>query len=433
MTLDLSEDARRQSQGHAPDPADYYSCVHCGMCLEHCPTYLNTGVETASPRGRIHLITALNEGRIPLSQTYADTVEQCLVCRACEAACPSGVPFGRLMESARMQLREQRELGPARRGLEWLVFHQLIGRPNRLRAVGRMLRAYQRSGLQELVQRSGVLQRIAPRLASLDRMLPALPRKFFYPDADFFPAPGPARTRVALFTGCVMPIMYPAVHAATIRVLNRNGCDVYVPKEQVCCGALGVHSGERSSSSGMAEVNRDAFLNLPIDAIVVNAAGCGSTLKEYGDLVEGGGALAAKVRDIHELLVELPFRRSEGIVNRTVTLQESCHLSHAQRITAQPRAILSSIPGLRFVEMDHPDRCCGSAGSYSVTQPEMSAALLGQRLAEFQRTGADTIATANPGCLLQLEAGIRHLGLRVEVKHIVELLDESYANEPRWR
>ena len=419
-------------RGISPEPADYFSCVHCGLCLEHCPTYLQTGLEMSSPRGRIHLIMALNEGRIEPSATYAESIEQCLVCRACEAACPSGVPFGRLMESARAQLHEQRSPGRARRVLEWLVFSQLIGHPHRLLNLGGLLRVYQRSGLQGLIQRSGVRRALAPRLAELDQMLPTLPKKFFHPSRDFFPAPGKAQARVALFTGCVMPLLYPAVHWATIRVLNRNGCDVYVPGEQVCCGALNVHSGERERASEMAVTNVGAFANLPIHAVIVNAAGCGSTLKEYGDILPSGDRLATKVRDIHEFLIELGLRQPRGTVNRTVTLQESCHLAHAQRITGPPRQILDAIPGLSVVHMAHPDRCCGSAGSYSVTHTEMSMDLLDQRMEEARASGANTIATANPGCLLQLATGIKRHGLSMDVKHIIELLDESYAAESRW-
>ncbi|HEX3247055.1 MAG TPA: (Fe-S)-binding protein [Chloroflexota bacterium] len=418
--------------GSAPDPADYFSCVHCGLCLEHCPTYLQTGLEISSPRGRIHLITALNEGRIEPSEVYAESIEQCLVCRACEAACPSGVAFGRIMESARAQLREREPTRGGRRILEWLVFDQLIGYPDRLLRLGKLLRAYQRSGLSDLLQRSGVLQAVAPRLAALDHMLPDLPKRFFHPRRDFFPAPGKARARVALFTGCVMPLLYPNVHWATIRVLNRNGCDVYVPHEQVCCGALNVHSGEREAASRMAASNIHAFEYLPIDALVVNAAGCGSTLKEYGELIRSGDRLAEKVRDIHEFLMELGLRAPRGRLHRTVTLQESCHLIHAQRVSRQPRAILEAIPGLSLVDMPHPDRCCGSAGSYSVTHTEMSMRLLDERMAEAQATGADTIATANPGCLLQLTTGVRRHALQMEVKHVIELLDESYGRESRW-
>jgi glycolate oxidase iron-sulfur subunit len=419
-------------RAHVPDPADYFACVHCGLCLEHCPTYLQTGLEMYSPRGRIHLITAVSEARIEPSEAYTEAMEQCLVCRACEAACPSGVPFGRLMESARAQLNETRERSAGRRLVEWLVFKQLIGHPGRLFAAGELLRAYQRSGLRKLVQQSGILQTLAPRLAELDQMLPKLPRRFFHPRRDFFPAPGKSRARVALFSGCVMPILYPSVHWATIRVLNRNGCDVYVPSEQVCCGALNVHSGERDEARQMADANIGALGHLPVDAIIVNAAGCGSTLKEYGELHPRGERLARKVRDVHEFLVELGLRPPRGEVRRRVTLQESCHLVHAQRVSGQPRAILESIPGLTLVDMAHPDRCCGSAGSYSVTQPEMSTRLLDERMAEARATEADTIATANPGCLIQLAAGVKRYGLELDVKHIVELLDESYAAEPRW-
>jgi glycolate oxidase iron-sulfur subunit len=385
-----------------------------------------------SPRGRIHLITAVNESRIDASDTYSDAIEQCLVCRACEAACPSGVPFGRLMESARAQLSEHRDRTGWRRALEWLVFRQLIGHPGRLFALGSLLRAYQRSGLSGFLQRSGALQVVAPRLSELEQLLPVLPKKFFHPKSDFYPATGKARARVALFTGCVMPLLYPSVHWATIRVLNRNGCDVYVPSEQVCCGALNVHSGERDAAQQMADTNLQTFGHLPIDALIVNAAGCGSTLKDLGEIHPDGSRLAQKVKDIHEFLMDLGLRQPHGELRRRVTLQESCHLVHAQRISASPRQILGSIPGLELVDMAHPDRCCGSAGSYSVTHPDMSAELLEQRMTEARETGADTLATANPGCMLQLQAGVKRHGLNLDVRHIIELLDESYSTESRW-
>jgi glycolate oxidase iron-sulfur subunit len=427
----------REAAIDTPAAEDISQCVHCGLCLQHCPTYLQTGQETESPRGRIHLIGALNEGRIEASGSYAQHLNLCLVCRACESACPSGVPFGRIMETARTQLAARRP--PTWRGrlLRWAVFEQLLPRPGRLRQLAGLLRAYQRSGLQRLVRASGLLRLIPGRLDQAEAQLPRLPSRFFTPPVDVLPAEGERRCRVGFFSGCVMPLLYPETHAATIRVLRRNGCEVVVPRGQVCCGALNVHSGERASARGLARQNLRAFLDAGLDAIVVNAAGCGSTLKEYGELLGHEPAdqaraerFADQVRDVNEFLAGLDLVPPSGVVPRVVTLQESCHLAHAQRIRAAPRELLGRIPGLRLVELAHPDLCCGSAGVYSLTQPEMSERILESRMAEIEQTAADTVVTANPGCMLQLERGVRGKRLRVDVRHVVELLDESYRAGP---
>lgn len=418
----------------APAADDLAKCVHCGLCLQHCPTYLLTGQETESPRGRIHLIDALNSGRITATPAYAQHLELCLVCRACEAACPSGVPFGRIMERARAQLVARRP-GPWRvRLLRWLVFEQLLPHPERLRRVAKLLRAYQRSGLQRLVRASGLLRRLPGRLDQVEAQLPPLPTRFFRPRVEVFPPRGQRRQRVGLFIGCVMPYLYSEVHAATLRVLLRNGYEVVVPRAQTCCGALNVHAGERRVARELARQNIRAFLDAGVEAVVVNAAGCGAMLKEYHELLEGDAAdreLAARfsslVRDINELLAGTELLPPTRPVHRRVTLQDSCHLVHAQRVTAAPRQLLARIPGLTLVEMAHPDLCCGSAGIYSLTRPEMSAAILSARMAEIEATGADTIVTANPGCQLQLERGVRERGLRAEVRHVVQLLDEAYG------
>jgi len=413
---------------------DLSKCVHCGLCLQHCPTYLETAQETESPRGRIHLIGALNEGRIEASEAYAEHINLCLVCRACENVCPSGVPFGRIMEAARAQLAERRPGSWRTRLPRWAVFEQLLPRPERLRLLALLLRHYQRSGLQRLVRASGLLRALPGGLEQVEGQLPRLPDRFFQPDVEVFPASGVRCHRVGLLIGCVMPYLYPQVHAATLRVLRRNGCEVVVPRGQGCCGALNVHSGERHVAREMARRNARAFLEADVETVVVNAAGCGSTLKEYFELLSPSPAdreLAARfsplVKDVQEFLASIELEPPGHEVRRRVTLQESCHLLHAQRISAAPRQLLGRIPGLELVDMTHPDLCCGSAGVYNITQPEMSASLLESKMADIRSTTADTIATANPGCLLQLERGARLNGLRAEVKHIVELLDEAYG------
>jgi Fe-S oxidoreductase len=406
-----------------PDPADLAQCVHCGLCLQNCPTYLVTGFEAESPRGRIHLIQALNEGRVEATDSYRQHLELCLVCRNCESVCPSGVHFGRIMEAGRAQLYARARLPWSERLFRRLAFREILPHPSRLRVLFGALLVYQRTGLRRLVRA------ILPRsLRELEALLPDLPRPF-RPRWDVYPAEGERRYRVGLFTGCVMPLVYGPVHVATVRVLRRNGCEVHVPREQVCCGALNVHGGERDVTRALAQRNARAFLGRGLDAIVVNSAGCGSTMKDYGEIVGGGDGeeFARLTRDVTEFLASIELVPPVRAVQRTVTLQESCHLVHAQRIRAAPRQLLSRLPGLELREMDHPDLCCGSAGLYMLTQRAMATRLLDDKMRDVARTGASTIVTANPGCMMQLQSGLVRAGARGEVKHVVELLDESYA------
>jgi glycolate oxidase iron-sulfur subunit len=409
-----------------PQPADLSQCVHCGLCLQNCPTYLQTGYEAESPRGRIHLIQALNEGRVEPTADYRQHIELCLVCRNCETACPSGVPFGRIMESARAQLYQRTRLSLGERIFRRVAFTEVLPHPVRLRAMFAALLVYQRSGLRRLVRASGLLP--AP-LAQAESLLPDLPAPF-RPRWEVYPAEGPVRYRVGLFTGCVMPLVYGPVHLATVRVLRRNGCEVHIPPRQVCCGALNVHGGEQEIARDLARQNVRAFASRGLDAIVVNSAGCGATMKEYAGLLDGPEAaeFEHRTRDVTEFLASIelvPFRRE---VRRQVTLQESCHLVHAQRIKAAPRQLLAAIPGLELRDVAHPDLCCGSAGLYMLTEPDMSTQILDDKMAEIASTRATTVITANPGCMMQLQRGLRRAGLQGEVKHIVELIDEAYAD-----
>ena len=413
----------------APSPADLSQCVHCGLCLPNCPTYLQTGYEAESPRGRIHLIAALNDGRVAANDAYRQHLELCLVCRNCESVCPSGVHFGRIMEAGRAQLYERASLSMGERLFRRLAFKELLPHPMRLRALFASLLIYQRSGLQRLVRASKLLP---PALADAESLLPGLPAPFS-PRWDVYPAEGRIRYRVGMFTGCVMPLVYGPVHAATLRVLRHNGCEVHIPRQQVCCGALNVHGGEREVTRDLARKNLRAFLGRGLDAIVVNSAGCGAIMKEYGELLESSEAteFARLTRDVTEFLaaIELePFRRR---VRRTVTLQESCHLVHAQRIKNAPRALLAAIPGVELRDMAHPDLCCGSAGLYMLTEREMSTRILDDKMGEIAATGVQTIATANPGCMMQLQRGVRRAGLAADVKHVVELVDEGYGGADR--
>jgi Fe-S oxidoreductase len=417
-----------------PRAEDISRCVHCGFCLNFCPTYLALGLETESPRGRIHLIDALRGGRVPPRRVVLDHLDLCLQCRACETACPSGVSYGRIMEGARAQVVTA-GWSPLSWRLRSIILRWTFPHPRRLRLLARLLRFYQRGGLQGLVRRIRLLRLLPFHLYDLEQLLPPVAGRFFAPvNAGGNPDAGDGAHRVALLTGCVMPFFYPQTHEATVRVLERHGYQVVIPEEQVCCGALFVHGGDRQTARRLARRNIDVFLAAGVEAVITNAAGCGSTLKEYGDLLaddpeytEKAARFSSLVKDITEFLVELPFEAGLGRLERRVTYQDSCHLAHAQRITAAPRQLLGAIPGLELVEMENADRCCGSAGIYNVTHREMSSRLLADKMRAVAATGASVVATANPGCMLQLEAGLRLHGLKGTVAHVVEVVDEAYA------
>jgi glycolate oxidase iron-sulfur subunit len=394
--------------------------------LQNCPTYLQTGYEAESPRGRIHLIQALEAGRLEASAAYREHLELCLVCRNCESVCPSGVHFGRIMEAGRAQLYSRASLTLRERAFRRLAFHELLPHPRRLRVLFAALLLYQRTGLQRLLRATGLLP--AP-LAQADSLLPRLPKPFIS-RAEVYPAERPLRFRVGLFTGCVMPLVYGQVHAATLRVLRHNGCEVHVPKAQVCCGALNVHGGERTVAADLARQNLRAFLGRGLDAIVVNSAGCGATMKEYADLLGTDDpdvlAFTSLVRDVTEFLASIELTPFRSAVARRVTLQESCHLVHAQRVKAAPRKLLARVPGVELRDMPHADLCCGSAGLYMLTEREMSTRILDDKMAEIAAIGAQTIVTANPGCMMQLERGVARAGIHAEVRHVIELIDDAY-------
>ena len=444
-TLDAPKDAlSRFVTSEAPDSGELGLCVHCGFCLNACPTYLELGVETESPRGRLYLMRALDEGRIDLTPRVQKHFDRCLQCRACETACPSNVPFGRLMERTRADIFEQNKGKPQQRLLWRTVMRGVFPHPERLRAVGLGMRLFQTSGLQSAVRSSRILERFAPTLADIDALAPDFTKPFFQPkDAKQYKPVGEARAHVAFLTGCVMPLTFGETHHATLRVLARNNIDVVAPEDQVCCGALHAHSGDAQEARRLARTNIDRFLRLDPEAILVNSAGCGSHMKEYSHLLRNDDAYRAKaerfeslVKDIHEYLVDVGFDAPTGIVGKSVTYQDSCHLVHAQKVTDAPREILRQIPGLDLREMAHPDRCCGSAGIYSVVQQDLSHQMLEDKMEEINATGADVVCTANPGCMVQLDAGLRlhsapngdtTVPRATKSLHAIQLLDQSYA------
>lgn len=419
-----------------PRDEDLYSCVHCGLCLSSCPTYMELDLETESPRGRIALMKAVGEGRLGINSRVVSHWELCLQCRACEAACPSGVPFGRLMESTRAQVLQHRKESWRLRLTKALFLRGALPYPSRLKLGASLLRIYQRWGFRALLQKSRVLKLLPGQLAELEAGLPSVPGRFFGPRREIFRAESRTGMVVGLLSGCVMPLFQGPAMEATVRVLNRNGCDVVVPPDQGCCGALNLHSGDAEMARRMARKNIDIFLTAGVERIVVASAGCGSTMKEYGELLrddsrylENAERFGRMTVDVTEFLLELPFDPPKGEVPARVTYQDACHLAHAQRITHAPRAILDSIPGLDFVEMESASTCCGAAGTYSLTQPEMSRRLRDNKVKSIVATEVDRVATANPGCTIQLEAGLRGVGVGVQVSHVIELLDESYRRE----
>lgn len=388
-------------------------CIHCGLCLGSCPTYRETGDENDSPRGRIYLMWQLQQGRLPLQAQTVQPLDRCLGCRACEAVCPSGVAYGGLLEHTRAHI----ERTYRRHGWQWVLRRGLIDRvlayPTRLRVALWPV---------QVVRQLGAWEWLPAAWRTPAELLPAHADDTPLPTAS--PAVGVRRGRVGLLVGCVMSVLFRATHRATIRLLNRAGYDVVIPAGQVCCGALHAHNGNLETARAMARQNVETFAQAQVDWVVVNAAGCGAMMKEYGLMLgdESARALAQRVRDLVELLDpgSLP-----AVAERRVTYHEACHLAHAQRIRQQPRALLRAVAGRAFVELPESDLCCGSAGSYNLTEPEMAGRLQRRKVENIVRTGAQVVVTTNPGCQLQLEAGLRRAGAgHIRVQHIADYLDE---------
>jgi glycolate oxidase iron-sulfur subunit len=410
---------------------DYARCIHCGLCLSHCRTYRLWGLEADSPRGRVRQMLLIDQGSLELGASFVRHIDQCLDCRACESVCPSGVEYGKLVEVARAQIEQNYRRPVFARWIRGAVFRHLLPHPRRIAAVGSLLRFYQRSGLQALARRSRVLHLLG--LAERERLLPKMDNAFFFSRlGQTFPAQGQRRARVALFAGCVAQVSFSALNEATIRVLTANGCEVVVPEGQLCCGALAAHAGVRGVARELARRNLEVFLHGEFDAVVTNAAGCGSTLKEYEQLFPPGDpaheqarAFRRRMRDVTEFLAELGMVAPLKTLPLRVTYQDSCHLVHGQKIREAPRKLIRAVPSVELAEMPLADHCCGSAGIYNVTQPEASMALLAEKMNHARSTGAQVILTANPGCILQLRAGAAIHGTGQEVLHIVELLDRA--------
>ncbi len=408
-------------------------CVHCGLCLDYCPTYRVIGHEADSPRGRIYQIRQVYEGRVdPSDEDFRTHIFACLDCRACQTACPSGVQYGAIIEAARSIASP---VNASERVVGRTILGTVFTRPRLLDAFGLGLRLYQKSGLQTALRRTGALRVLPQRLREMEAMLaPAQGGLQRFRAPQVTPARGTVRFRVGFIEGCIMPQLFGDTNAATVRVLAANGCVVYSPPRQGCCGALQMHTGDRSVARDLARRNIDAFGGLELDAIIINAAGCGSTLKEYGHLLADDPAyaaqaseFAARVKDISEFLAAIELVPPTTPVPLTVTYQDACHLLHGQGIRNQPRALLRAIPGLELVEMRDSDVCCGSAGIYNLTHPEVANKLLDQKMASIASTGATTVVAPNPGCTMQIAYGARRHDMNLQLTHVVDLLDRAYG------
>ena len=416
MTVESS--GGRQPAAFVP-PEKFLDCVHCGLCLQACPTYVELGTEMDSPRGRIYLMRALNDGALAMTPEVARHLDLCLGCRACETACPSGVHYGQLIEGARSFVEGAHRRGPfdrwGRRAIEWIFPY-----PTRLRALLAPLRLAQRLGLWPLIT----------RLIPMAAMIPSHGNAGALPETTA--AYGVERHRVGLLTGCVAQVMFGETNHATARVLARNGCTVIAPATQSCCGALSLHSGARAAALDSARRLIDAFGD-DLDAIIVNAAGCGALMREYGELLKGDAVYAeraqrfsAKVRDVSEWLAALPIEPPPAVAPVRMTYHDACHLAHGQQVREQPRALLRAVPGIELVELPESDLCCGSAGSYNLTEPAMAARLQARKVANIATTNAQCVVAGNPGCILQIQAGLRRRGDAAPVRHPIEVLDRAY-------
>jgi glycolate oxidase iron-sulfur subunit len=414
---------------HPPSTEIIDTCVHCGFCLPVCPTYVLWNEEMDSPRGRIYLIKMASEGAATINPQWVGHFDACLGCMACMTACPSGVDYGKLIEATRAQIERKHKRSAGEKLYRRFVFSTFT-RPDRLRLLRLPLLAYQKSGLQAVLRGTGVLKLLPRKLQTMEALLPKLPPNESIPAVT--PAHGTKRRRVGVLLGCVQREFMPQLNTATIRVLAAEGCEVVAPPEQPCCGALLVHAGEEEAAIALARRTIDAFERADVDTIVINAAGCGSNVKEYGHLLRddpeyAGRAknFAAKCKDVSELLAELEPRARRNPLPVRVAYHDACHLQHAQGVRLQPRSLLAQIPGLTLAEIPEAPVCCGSAGIYNLVQPD-AANELGDRKAQLiVPLNVDVVATGNPGCLLQLQSALARSGHKIPVVHTIQLLDAS--------
>jgi len=418
---------------HPPSNEIIEKCVHCGFCLPVCPTYVLWGQEMDSPRGRIYLMKLASEGATEMTANWVSHFDSCLGCMACMPACPSGVDYGKLIEATRAQIERNTERSPGEKRYRRFLFENFT-RPERLKRMRLPLLVYQKSGLQAIVRALGMLKLFPKRLQVMESLLPRLGQSEYV--AELTPAAGTKRLRVGLLLGCVQREFFPQVNAATARVLAAEGCEVFAPRTQPCCGALLVHAGEEAAALDLAKKTIDAFEGTNVDAIVSNAAGCGSNVKDYAYLLRDDPAYAdrarsfsAKCKDVSEILAGLEPRAARHALNLRVAFHDSCHLQHAQSVRSQPRALLSKIPELQLAEIPESAICCGSAGIYNLVQPDAANAIGDRKATLIAPLKADVVATGNPGCILQMQSALVRHGQKVPVLHTIQLMDASIRGE----
>lgn len=422
-----------------PDPSLINACVHCGFCLTTCPSYRVIGKENDSPRGRIYLMDAINQGEVPLTEAAVSHFESCLGCLACTTACPSGVKYDRLIDAVRSQVNRNHQRPLPTRLLRQLIF-SLFPYPDRIRLLLSPLALYQWLGIAKLVRRTGLLERWAPQLAAMESILPPVTPQCFQDNLpETVPAQGTKRYRVGMILGCVQRIFFSTVNEATARVLSANGCEVVIPKHQGCCSALPAHQGETDQAQALARQMIDSFADTDVDYIIINAAGCGHTLKDYGHILQNDPvyrdkavAFSNKVRDIQEFLAQVGLTaKLSALTDKPLKLvyQDACHLRHGQGITQPPRQLLRQIPGVTIAEPMDAELCCGSAGVYNMLQPDVANQLGQMKVTNLVNTGATLIASSNPGCALQIQKHLAQQGQTVPLMHPIELLDRAISGE----
>lgn len=424
---------------HDLDYSVLQQCMHCGLCLPTCPTYDESGRERSSPRGRIALMRAVADDRLPVSETFADEMAYCVGCLACQTACPAGVDYARLIEEARAEVQRSQPDRGSKRFYRWFVLRFLFQRPWLMRLIGRLLAIYQKPFVNSVLRRMGVLRLAPRRLRELEPKAPQFDPPFTFARLRSLqpPVAGKPSYRVGLPIGCVQDLAYARINVATSVVLQHNGCEVITPRSQACCGSLHAHNGDPQTAAALAKRNLEAFPVNKLDAIVSNAGGCGSHMKRYAEMFgqDDSSRPAAeqwdsKLHDIHEWLIKIGLRPpTQSLPGLRVAYDDSCHLLHGQRVREQPRQVLEAIPGVRLVPLPESDWCCGSAGIYSIVRPDSAERLLSRKLDNLEAVAPDVVATANPGCLLQLLQGVtsRPKLQRIRVVHPIELLAESYG------
>lgn len=418
------------------------NCMRCGFCLPTCPTYIESGYkESHSPRGRIAMMKAVVDGLVEPDEDFERSLELCLGCRACEPVCPSGVNYGHLLEEARDIINQNKKFSLSTRVIRKTVFQGLFPHQNRMRGVTGLIGFYQRSGIQTIARKIGFLGLLPDSLSTMEKVLPKVPTmKEMKNRPKYLPSIGKQNHRVAFFSGCLMDTIFLRTNDATMKLLQLAGCEIVIPQNQTCCGALHGHSGEMESAKDLARRNIKAFEDLNVDFIITNAGGCGAFLVDYDHLLKDdpewkdrAKEFADKIQDISEILVAVDFHKKVRLElpNQVITYQDSCHLRNVMKTASAPRLLLQAIKGTEYKEMNNADRCCGSAGIYNIIESEMSMKMLDYKMEQAKNTHAATIVTANPGCLLQMKLGIEKEGLSSKMRgvHIVDLLMEAVVQE----